>query len=194
MKIESLIVEIIQVSKELIISPREFWAKQKEEGVKNSVATRVYLLTIIFTSIADFLGELFWSKSFLWSYAIGSSLRTMVSYIVFWFIAGFLIKKLAENYGAKTEKGVISSTLAYAMLPTLIISVIVNLIPGLYPLNVLGLYSLYLFYEGVASCFNLPKENLSRYVLLASLLIILVSGVVYTVTWSIFKNVFSYGI
>ncbi|MFV0520869.1 MAG: Yip1 family protein [Mangrovibacterium sp.] len=194
MKFESIVSEIIQVVKQLIFAPKQFWQDSKEGDVDSSTNVKLFIFAVFLSGLTAFLGELIWSKAFLWYFALGLSLRVIFSYLLLWFVSGFLINKLALSYKAQLTKGVVSNVLIFSLLPAIIISFFVNLFPGLYPLNMLGLYGFYLFYQGVDSCFNLPKENLSRYVLLALVLIIFVSGLTYTLTWAVLKEVFPYGV
>ncbi|MFV0555163.1 MAG: Yip1 family protein [Mangrovibacterium sp.] len=190
MTIKQLTDEIIQTSKEIVLSPQTFWQDKNRHAMVN----RVFLFSVLLSGVASFLGNLMWSKSFLWSFALGKAIREIVADLLMWFVASFIIKKLSENFGAKTESGVVSSVVAWSLLPVVLIAVVVSLIPWLNPLQFLGLYAFYLFYLGVKSCFNLPEANLSRYVLLAIVLIVLVSGLVHAASWSIFKFVFPHGV
>ncbi|MFV0365422.1 MAG: Yip1 family protein [Mangrovibacterium sp.] len=194
MKIKQLALEITQVCQQMVTSPKLFWQDKQENGIRHTAASSLYIFAVLLSSISAFLGNLMWSKAFLWSYAIGLSVRELIANILVWMLASFIIKKLANNYAAKVESGTVSGVLALSLLPAIVVSIIAHLFPGLYPLHILGLYGFYLFYQGANCCFNIPKENISRYVLLALVLIILISGLTYSLTWIVFKEIFPHGI
>ncbi|MFV0289943.1 MAG: YIP1 family protein [Mangrovibacterium sp.] len=178
---------------EIIFAPNMFFKQNKANELWENVVP-IYLFGVLASAIAAFVGEVFWSEEFLWDYALGKLIRIFVADVMTWLIGGLLIKKLLLNFGATLGKAEVASLLAIALLPSVCISVIVNILPILSPLSFAGLYGLYLFYVGATHYFQIPKEKESKAVLLSIVLIILVSGLMYWLTWTIFNEIFNYGI
>lgn len=194
MKFKSYIDEIKHLGQKLSLSPKDFWQENKENSSSNLFIRNTYLLAVLLLGLSAFFGELLWSKAFLWDYALGLSIRECLYFFLLWLIGRFIIAALGENFRAKTKNGLMSSLVAVGLLPTVLISIVINLMPGLYPLHILGLYGFYLFYLGVKQASQIAPENQMRYTLLALVLLILVSGLLYTISWTLFKALFNHGI
>lgn len=188
------IQNVISLIEKLIISPNQFWKDRKDNGFKVSPITMIIIPLVFISALVAFIGNFIWSEEFLFNYAIGLSIREILSYSIMFIISCILILKLANNFGYKKESSIIYNLIAYSIVPVLLIAIITYFLPVLSPIKILGVYSFYLFYKGAEICMEIPKENVSKFTSLSILILIFVSGTLYWTTWLIFKKILSHGI
>jgi len=94
------------------------------------------------------------------------------------FIAAIIIEKLAPSFGSSGDTAQALKLVAYASTPTWIAGVL-SLVPLLAPLTLIAvIYSIYLFYLGLAPVMKTPQDKVVPYMIVSALVIIVVSIVV----------------
>lgn len=115
--------------------------------------------------------------------------RGLVSALVGWvlslvgvYIAAFVVQKLAPTFQSKDDLNQAMKVVVYAYTPVWIAGVL-RLLPMLSPLIIIAaLYSIYLFYLGLAPVMNTPKEKVIPYMAVSALVVIVVSIVLGVIT------------
>jgi hypothetical protein len=114
-------------------------------------------------------------------YILAVAILTYVLDIVAVFVVGFLIWKLAPNFGTQTTQLRATRMAAYVFTPAFLISIL-NIIPYLGFLEFLGiLYGLYIMYLGLPVMMNTPKDKVVGYVIVT----VIVTLVVYAIIGAI---------
>ncbi len=111
-------------------------------------------------------------------YILAVAILTYILDIVAVFVVGFLIWKLAPNFGTSTTQLRATRMAAYVFTPAFLISIL-NIIPYLGFLEFLGiLYGLYIMYLGLPVMMNTPKDKVVGYVIVTVIVTIVVYAVI----------------
>jgi FtsH-binding integral membrane protein len=184
---------IFQTGRQALSEPKNFWKTQNGDETSTKIFRGFILPLAVLAGIAVFLGEIITSYDLLLDYAIAKSLREMVSFILEYLISVYVLNELLTSFGGEKDKAAVSRLMAYSLLPSLIAAFITGLFPGLYVLNVLGLYGIVLFVLGAKESLGLPEENQHRYLMIAFLLIILIFMLVNVFSWKLLQAFYGYG-
>ena len=185
--------ELFHTCLNVLVQPIQFWQGEKEEVKAETIFTNFYLPLVLLVGLGVFLGELITSSEFLFSYAVFKSLREMLSYIAEYFLSVYLLNELMTSSGGVKKKLAISRLVAYSFLPFLLVSFVTGLFPGLYVVNVFGLYGIFLFVQGVKGSLNLAPENQNRYIMISLLLIFLIFILLNVFSWKLLQAFYGYG-
>ena len=151
----------------ILLNPKEFWLSQKSKKT-----TRIKLITSFFMpflgviALAVFLGEFFGSAHFFMGYAIMKAIRKIVLLSVLYLIVVYATNELLKAFGGQKNIQISERVVVYSMTPFLLISIFTGLFPYFYVLDVLGLYSFYLYWIGAKEMFDVPEQNFSSYIIL----------------------------
>ncbi len=159
--------KLFLVIRENILDPKEFWKKQKETNENFSVQiTGFFIPVLAATGVAVFLGEFFTSSHFYMGYAVMKALRELVLFILQFSISVYLTNELIKTF--KGQKDIISvrKLVLYSMTPFLLVSIVTGLFQFLYVLDILGVYSFYIFWLGANELLDLPKEKKDSYIII----------------------------
>jgi len=178
---------------QLLFEPKKFWSERPHQGDPDNIVSQMFTPLVFVVGLAVFLGEIINSVEILWSYAFFRAIREIASYFLQFIIAVPVLAALLKNFGGTQNRTVVRVVLACTLVPFLLASLITALFPALYIISITGLYGFYIFVLGVLSQFEIPKENQTRYVILAILLIILIFGLVNIICWRLFQAFFPYG-
>lgn len=154
---------IIKEVKQLILNPKSFWIAKKEEKIGVSVALSYLFPFLLVLAIAVFVGEFFKRSDFFFEYPILKTIREILLFVLQYFIAVFFTKELMKTFGGEKDVDVARKLVAYSMTPLLLVSIVTGLFEYFSILKVLGFYSFYLFWIGVETLVDLPKEKEHKY-------------------------------
>jgi len=186
MDYKKYISDLYEKCKNLILKPENFFLENR--GSKNvNFFSSLLLPLIIFMGVGVFLGEFLSNSKFLFSYALMSTLRIVVYYLLVYFLEVWALGELLKSHEGTQDKNSLRLVVAGSLVPSVLASFITGLFPGLYVFGILGLYGFYLFWVGVKKCLKIPEKNQFRYILLSLLLILLITGVVYSFSWKLLK-------
>ncbi len=193
MRIKQLYKHLILESKELILESKSFWDKKKEGPFDGRYFNEYFLPLVLLAGVGVFLGEIIWSDEYLISYALASAVRTIFNYLAQFFILIPILQAVQNNNGGIKDRNRTGLVLAYSLFPFVAASFITGLFPGLYVLDILGLYGFYIFIVGTKACMGLSQEHQTKYMVLSILLILLVWGMVNMVSARIVQSLYLYG-
>lgn len=172
--------------KKLILKPENFFLENRD--IENGrLFSSLLVPLIIFMGAGVFLGEIISNSNFLFSYALMKTFRIIVYYILVYYLEMWALGELLKSHGGTQDKNLICLVVVSSMIPSVLASFITGLFPGLYVFGILGLYGFYIFVVGVKKCLKIPEKNQFRYILLSILLILLITGVVYSFSWKLLK-------
>lgn len=182
------IAELIQHIKEVILTPAKFWEKEKSPEADTKAFVQFYLPLAFIAALAVFLGAWFGSSNFYIRFAILKSINELLVFILQYFVSVFLVNELIPNFGGKKNKLLAQKLVIFSLTPFLLVSIVTGLFPALYVVDVLGLYSIFIFWAGVKVLLDIPYEKESGYVLATSLLNLFVFAFLSILLWKIFVS------
>jgi len=186
MDYKKYVSNLYEKSKDLILKPEAFFKKYGENNDEKLFSSLLVPL-IVFMGAGVFLGEIISNSNFLFSYALMKTLRIVVYYILVYYLETWALGELLKSHEGKQDKNLLSLVVVSSLVPSVLSSFITGLFPGLYVFGILGLYGFYLFVVGVKKCLKIPEKNQFRYILLSILLILLITGVVYSFSWKLLQ-------
>lgn len=158
---------IVENCKTLILNPKSFWVSKKENLESQSQLLIGFFLPLLLTvSVAVFLGEFFRSSHFYIGFALLKSLRVIVLFFLQYFLAVFFTKELMKTFGGEKNIEISRNLVVYSITPFLLVSIITGLFPFLYVIDILGIYSFYIFWIGAKELLVFPDNKISSYTLL----------------------------
>lgn len=185
--------QLFYTCRHVLTEPKKVWKDEAVGLSPQALLKNFYLPLVVLVGLGVFLGQLIFSSQFLLSYALAKSLREVVSYLLQYFMAVYLLNELLTGFGGEKNKEAVNRLVAYSFLPFLLMSFVVGLFPGLYALGVLGLYGIYLFVQGVKESLVLPLENQNRYTMVGLLLIFLIFLLLNVFSWKLLQAFYGYG-
>lgn len=161
------ISDIINTSKQLLLNPKTFWISKKENLDSQANLLVGFLLPLIGTiALAVFLGEFFRSSHFYVGFAIMKSVRSIILFLLQYFIAVYLTNELIKTFGGEKNIAIVQNLVAYSFTPFLLISIITGIFPFLYVIEILGFYSFYIFWFGVKELLVFSDNRQSSYTII----------------------------
>ncbi len=161
---------IITAIKEIVLAPRDFWEKQKGSDKKHSRHITGFFVPILgVVALAVFLGEFFGSSHFYMGYAVLKAIREVLLFVLQYVLAVFFTNELIKTFKGEKNIAVVRQLVLYSMTPFLLVSVVTGLFQFLYVLDILGVYSFYVFWLGASELLTLPVEKKDRYIIITIL-------------------------
>lgn len=178
MDFKKLASGIYERSRALILQPREEWTSILEENVTMTLVVRNFLLPLLLMStLASLLGRMIQKVNIGLdgSLLLADGLREFFGFLLSVYACTYLVNELIKSFGGTKNLRRSANLVIYSSVPSLVISMVTGLIPALYPLGVLGLYSFYLFYVGIPVLFeDIPEQKHIGFFITSVLLMILV--------------------
>ena len=158
---------IITQVKELIFTPTDFWKAKKENSESGKALWLFYLLPILLVvAVAVFVGEFFKRTDFFIEYPLLKALREILLFIAQYFVSVFLTAELMKSFGAEKQIDIARKLVVYSLTPLLLVSIVTGLFPFLYVLDILGVYSFYIFWIGAKELLTFPENKENSYILI----------------------------
>lgn len=153
--------------KEVILKPKDFWvAKKEQEENKLELLGGYFLPVLAAVALVVFLGEFFRSTHFYMGYAVLKGVREVVLFLLEYFLAVFFTTELMKTFGIEKNVAVARKLVVYSFTPLLMVSMVTGLFPFLYVLDILGLYSCYIFWVGVQELLVFPDQKQNSYAII----------------------------
>lgn len=158
---------LINRVKEIILTPNSFWIKTKsEQENQTEIFTGFLIPLLIIVSAAVFLGEFFRSTHFYMGFAILKAIREMVLFLLQYFIAVYFTNTLMKTFGAEKNIQIARILVAYSLTPFFLVSIVTGLFQFLYAIDILGVYSFYIFWVGGRELLVFPDQKRDSYLII----------------------------
>jgi len=175
--------EIVERVKAIVLRPAETWPVIKEEDTTVADLFRNYVAILAaLPPVASFLGLWLFGRStplavgrFHVSFFRGLSMA-LVEYVISLvgiYVAARIVDWLAPTFQAQRDPLRAFKLVAYSYTPVFVIG-LVNIIPDLAPLTLLGLYGFYLLYVGLPYLMECPPERALTYTLTVAAIMFIV--------------------
>jgi hypothetical protein len=172
---------IINRIKGILLDPKNEWpAVNGESETPVSLMQRYVLPLVALGGVAAFIAygvigadtgilKIGGTKTGLWF-----ALRHVISGLLGYFIATYVIDALAPNFASQKDLGKSAQLVAYSSTPSWL-ATILTLSPALGFIGLIGLYGIYLFYIGLPVLKKTPEDKRVAYMIVSALVIIGVS-------------------
>ena len=172
---------IIDRIKGILFDPKREWnVIDGETETPVSLLQRYVLPLLALGGVAAFIAyglvgvdtgilKLSGTKAGLWF-----GLRHVISGLLGYFIATYVIDALAPNFASQKDLGKSAQIVAYSSTPSWL-ATILTLTPVLGFIGLIGLYGIYLFYHGLPVMKRTPEEKRVVYMIVSALVIVGVS-------------------
>lgn len=177
MDLKKLAIAVFERSRALILHPKEEWGRILEENLSMNLGVRNFLLPLLLiATLASLLGHIIQKASIGvdGTLLLADGLRQFFGFLLSVYASIYLVNELLKSFGGEKNLRRSANLVVYSTAPSLIISVVTGLIPALYPLGVLGLYSFYLVYVGIPVLLDIPEQKHIGFFLTSVLLMILI--------------------
>ncbi|MCY1722509.1 Yip1 family protein [Prolixibacteraceae bacterium Z1-6] len=158
--------KIIAEIKVLVLKPKEFWEEQKDASGSNGVIFTYLLPIFVVLALSVFIGEFFKRTDFFIEYPLLKVVREILLFILLYIIGVFFTNELIKTFGGKKDIETARKLVGYSMSPLLLVSIVTGLFPFLYVVDILGLYSFYIFWVGAKELVKLPENKAHSYILI----------------------------
>jgi len=177
MELSKFLKAIFNRCRDLIIHPKDEWNKISEENVPMNQLFRDFLIPlIVIATLASILGQILgkFSVGFDSSLLLAVGLRVFFGFLIATYLSTFIVDELVRIFGGNKNMIKSSNLVVYSLVPTIVASAIIGLIPSLYALGAFVLYSFYLFYIGVPILFKMPEHRVAGFFVTAIVVLFLV--------------------
>ena len=184
---------VIELVKDLFISPATAWRQIKELELSRSVLLKKYLLYLAaIPAVSGFLGSSIVGQNvpFLGHYRVPFFAGLIWGLLLYVFlIAGvyliaFLTSAISPKLtGVKNENAALK-LIIFTFIPYFVLSVF-SIVPALSGLQILALYSIYLLYSGLPIMLENSEEKSLTFTVVISLISIVVLAIIYAIAGSV---------
>lgn len=179
--------EIYHRSRALIFQPVTFWPELASEDQTRRKLVLDFLIPFsLLVGLSSLLGTLFQEgieDSFSIAYLILSGSISFFIIFLEVYLSGWLITEIALSFDPGAKSNPVFNLVIYSHIPFFITLAISLLIPQLLFINLLGVYSFYLYWTGIES-FTSMKEDRKTVFLILSILVMILMYLLLTVIFN----------
>jgi len=154
----------------VILSPATAWEKIFSDKLENEKQLLQYALTLILCCVAvTFVSELFAKGNFRFVHALVRAIVTGIVYTgTLWSVFYLLTIGLKKRLGFIPDKTICLQLIVYSTALIFFVEIVTTLVPPLFFLKVLNVYTVYIIWEGVGVCFNFEEKHRGNITMLLS--------------------------
>jgi hypothetical protein len=161
----------LQVIKEVIMTPAEFWSKVNNDNPSGSLIINSLLLPFsLLIGIVAFIGSIVFANTHLAViYSVLYGLQCLAVIIISVYATAFIVSALSGSLGHSAASGTILRLVIISLIPFFLCQSLSRLFESFLFVNILSLYGLYIFWTGSGRLLN-PSETGKRRLLIATFL------------------------
>lgn len=158
----------------IITSPATSWEELSCETTNTEKEDfRFFYILLIANMTSAFIGGLLYGDSPFISAIIKSVISGIAFFGGFWGIYYIFTDILCKKFKIEVKKNKTLRLIIYSMTLSFSLSILTALLPGLFFLKVINIYTLYIVWEGVGKFISLDENERSNFVLILSAVIVL---------------------
>lgn len=158
--------KIVAEVKQLIVKPKDFWQEKKNSDGDRTTIIAYLLPFLLVLAVVVFVGEFFKRTDFFIEYPLLKAVREILLFVLAYIIGVYFTNELIKTFGGDKNIQIARKLVAYSLTPLLLVSMITGLFPFLYVVDILGMYSFYLFWVGAKELVTLPENKVHSYILI----------------------------
>ena len=170
-------MDIVTRVKNILLDPRGEWPKiEREPGDAGSLFKNYVAIVAAIPPVCTFIGTTLIGIHGFRVGILAGLIHAIVSYLLTFvgvYVAALVIDFLAQTFGAQRNFANAMRVACYAPTAAWVVGVF-HLIPILGVLAILGLYSVYLLYTGIAALMRPPADKAIVYTVVAILCMIVI--------------------
>lgn len=145
--------------KNILFNPDKAWDNiEAEEKQVRTIRDSILLPVIILVSLAALAGSLMFSNSALpASYSFFVAVRTFLILITTVYVAALIMGEITFPLDLGRDFNTSFTIITFSFIPFFICSILSGLFESLLFVNIIGLYGLYIFWEGTGKFMNPPR-------------------------------------
>lgn len=164
--------------KNLVLSPAKEWEEIKTNVVNNTDSINLFAIPVIgLLSLASFLGVIINNQGINFQYALVEAIVTFTSAYFSIYVATFFIGELSGVLGIAKDRVQIMKFLPYAYSAYYVILLITELIPELFFIKILVLYTFYLVWEQASVIYSIGENDRVKFTVIYSLVLLFIPGI-----------------
>jgi hypothetical protein len=183
--------------KNLILNPKSEWSIIEQEAYTKEQLIRQYALPLmVLVAICSIVGDTIFQSRLTFSIAAVICKAFFVFGIAYagMYISAIIITELATSFNSKKDLDACYRLVIYSLSAYFAASAITNLLPFLRELNILGLYSIYLFWIGTSMVLKTPEDNKVGFVVVSTLVMLGVYAILTLILGAILTGIFGVGL
>lgn len=175
-------------ARNLIINAKAEWNIIQSEALTKETIVKSYAIPLILLmAVCSLLGSLVMGSG-LW-FAIIKALGVFGFSYFGMHVSTIIIHELTSSFNSKKDLNTTFKLVVYSFTAQFIVSAIVYLWPPMSMLNVFGLFSIYLFWEGSSILLETPEDNKVGFVVVSALVIVGVFAILYLILAGILTTI-----
>lgn len=188
MQLKQVFERIAGFTLHMATEPNKFWDDVIENKTTIRVFSQIYFPFIILAALASVIGDILSSSEILWSYSISKGIREAIVYLIYFYLAGFVMNKLVGAFGGIENKVSCQLAVGFSSVPFFIVAIITGLFPFLYAINLLGLYGFFIIYIGIPKLFNVPENRIKVFSVAVILSNFLIFAILSLLFWKLLES------
>lgn len=170
-------MHIVNRAWQLVIATPETWDKIASEHPAEEKLRRTYVFPFIYVNVAVvFLSHLIYADENMWQAAFINTIVSAVALTGGYFIAcaacfAYLNRKFPQRY----ERALCTKVVSYCYTIVFLLRIVTEIIPSLFFLQILDIFTGYLVWEACRSVFGIQEEERSHIVVVFTLVIIFIT-------------------
>jgi hypothetical protein len=175
----------------LILNPKAEWSIiQAETQTKSATINNYALPWMIIMAVCSFIGDsLFVSNQI--GYIVTKAVFIFAVTYMGIYVSALIINELTTSFSSKKDINTVFKLVVYSCTGYFIASSVALLLPPLVILFALGLYSIYLFWEGSSTLLGTPEDNKVGFVVVSSLVMLGIYAILSLMLRAILAAIFN---
>jgi len=183
--------------KNLILNPKSEWTTiELEAQTKEELIKQYALPLMLMVALCSIIGDSIFQSRLTFSIAAVIFKAFFVFGIMYagMYISAIIITELTTSFSSKKDLDSCYRLVIYSLSAYFAASAITNLLPFLRELNILGLYSIYLFWLGTTPVLKTPEDDKVGFVVVSNLIILGVLAILTLILGAILTGIFGVGL
>jgi len=190
MELKQIFSQTMHFILKMVSSPRAFWEEVIERKATIHIFSHFYLPLLVVVVLAGIVGEFLSNPEALLSYSLEQGFKQAVVFLLYFPISAYIVNSLSTIFGGNENLTLAQMAIGFSMAPVLVVSIITGLFPFLYPLGILGLYGIYVFYRGVPYLFGISGRHMIFFTVSAIVVNFITFAVLSIIFWKLFDFIF----
>lgn len=172
---KQILISIFKHSWGLMLSTSNTWNQiEQEDNSKGQIVKHFLFPWIFICTFFVMVFDMLYTSGNIFKAGIISLLTTFISYSGAFYITRYLsFRFLNQKYPERYSKYEIEKIIAYSFSIVFIIKIVVSVVPSLFFLKILNIYTIYLVWDACRAILKLDEEERGNFVLLTTGLILI---------------------
>jgi hypothetical protein len=189
--------EIVDRAKNIIINPSGEWENIVKENPSGKNSIQGYALPfLIAVAVASLIGDFLFKTRIGYGpgFILGMAILSFGMLLLTLYLSGIIVNEMAPSFQSVKDQDAAIQLVVFSYTPAFVAAIVANLFPQIAFINILGLYSIYIFWEGIGPCMKTPGKNKTTYAVVSILVIIVLYGILSVLIGVLLSSMFFTGV